>query len=104
MSTGTAPDPYARPVPFRALVLSGAALIVSVIGSAFFHESMAEYGFLLWLLAIIPAFLLCYYRGWGRIMLVLGAAMALISLAYVVSILLGWQLADWPVFLFIISV
>ena len=103
MLTLTAVDPYAQSIPPRALVLSGAALIVSVAGAVFFKESMAEYGFFLWLLAIIPAFLLCYYRGWTRIMIVLGAAMALLSVSYAVSIVLGWQLADWPVFVLIIA-
>jgi len=103
MKAGVESDPYAGPVPLRALVLSAGALFVSVVGAAFFRESMADYRFLVWLLAIIPAFLLCYYRGWHRIMIVLGAAMALLSLSYAVSILLGWQLADWPVFLFIIA-
>ena len=103
MQTATTQDPYAQPIPVRALVISLLALIVSVAGSMFFTESMAEYGFLLWLLAIIPAFLLCYYRGWTRIMIVLGSAMALISIAYAISISLGWQLVDWPVFVFIVA-
>ena len=103
MEAATTQDPYAQPIPARALIISLLALIVSVSGSMFFNAAMSEYGFLLWLLAIIPAFLLCYYRGWTRIMIVLGSAMALISIAYAISIAMGWQLADWPVFMFIVA-
>lgn len=99
----TGADPYARPVPPRALVLSGLAFLVAVVGTVSLEDSMAEYGAFLWVLAIIPAFLLCYYRGWTRIMYVLGAAMVLLAVSYAVTVVLGWQLADWPVFVFIIA-
>ncbi len=103
MATVAAVDPYARPVPPRALALSGAALVVALVGAVFFKDAVAEYGFLVWLLAIIPAFLLCHYRGWNGITAVLGSAMALLSSAYVVSVLAGWQLLEWPVFVFIVA-
>lgn len=103
MAKVTAVDPYSRPVPPRALAFSGAALVVAVAGALFFKDAVAEYGFLVWLLAIIPAFLLCHYRGWHRITAVLGSAMALLSLGYVVSVLAGWQLLEWPVFVFIVA-
>jgi len=103
MQPVTAADPYTRPVPPRALLLSGAALLVSVAGAVFFREAMADYGFLVWLLALIPAFLLCHYRGWTRITIVLGSTMALVPLGCVVSVAAGWQMAEWPVFLFIVA-
>ena len=96
-------EPAARAVPPRALAISLAALAVSVAGAVFFREAVSEYGFLVWLLALIPAFLLCHYRGWTRVMIVLGAAMALLSASYGIVYALGWRLADWPVFVFVIA-
>ncbi len=97
-------DRYARPIPLRAFFISATAFVVAFIGSVFFRETVAEYGYLMWLLAVIPAFLLCHYRGWSGITLVLGSAMALLTSAYVVCMLAGWEMAEWPVFLFIVAI
>jgi len=51
-----------RRVPIRALLISLAALAVPVAGALLFPDGLAEYGALLWLLALVPAFLLAYYR------------------------------------------
>ena len=95
------PSPYA--VPPRALVISASALAVSFAGALLFPQGLVEFGFLAWLLPMIPAFLLCYYRGWTRLMAMLAAAMVLLSLSYVVAALLGTALPEWPVFGFVIA-
>ncbi|HKK93495.1 MAG TPA: diguanylate cyclase, partial [Longimicrobiales bacterium] len=51
-------------VPVRAAILSIAAFAVPVVGTFWVPEALAEYEALLWLTALIPAFLLSYYRGW----------------------------------------
>ena len=53
-----------QPVPPRALGLSLAALSVPVAGGLMFPDSLRQYAAMLWLLALVPAFLLAYYRGW----------------------------------------
>lgn len=95
--------PQLHVVPPRALLISAGALIVSVAGAVIFPQGFTEYGFLAWLLPMIPAFLLCYYRGWTRLMVMLAAAMALLALMYVAAALLGNTLPDWPSITFVIA-
>jgi signal transduction histidine kinase len=95
--------PQFHVVPPRALVISASALAVSIAGALLFPQGFAEYGFLAWLLPMIPAFLLCYYRGWTRLMAMLAAAMALLALVYAVAALLGSTLPEWPSIGFVIA-
>lgn len=97
------PESLVHPVPPRALALSLAALVVSATGAFFFPEALVEYGFLGWLLALIPAFLLCYYRKWTRIMALLGAGMALVSLSYAAGFAFDLELPEWPLFGFVVA-
>ena len=61
-----------RPIPLKALVLSFAALLVPILTALVFPSfSSGDTGLLIWLTALIPAFLLTYYRGWS------GASLAL---------------------------
>ena len=63
---------FGRPeIPARSIALCAAALAVPVIAQIAFAQSVGEHEMLLWLLAVVPAFLLAYYRGWR------GAATAL---------------------------
>lgn len=95
--------PFPHVVPPRALAISAGALMVSFVGALLFPQSFVEFGFLAWLLPLIPAFLLCYYRGWTRLMAMLAAAMALLSLSYLVAALLGATLPEWPIIGFVIA-
>ena len=80
---------FGRPeIPARSIALCAAALGVPVVAQILFRESAGEHELLLWLLAVVPAFLLAYYRGW------LGAATALaggMALLYVTQVLLLWR-------------
>ena len=96
-------EPFVHPVPPRALALSVGALLVSVVAGFIVPEALADYGLLVWLLALVPAFLLCHYRGWRGIMLMLAVAMVVLTLSYVMVILLGWQPPAWPLFLFVVA-
>lgn len=84
----------ARSVPPRALALSLAALLVPVTGSFWTPERMDEYAALLWLVALIPAFLLAYYRGWRGVATALAAGMATLSLTQAVATWLGRPIPD----------
>lgn len=95
--------PHLHVVPPRALAISAGALVVSVAGALLFPQGFAEYGFIAWLLPMIPAFLLCYYRGWTRLMVMLAAAMAVLALGYLVAGLLGTTLPEWPSIGFVIA-
>ncbi len=66
-------------VPPRALVISLAALAIPVLGALSFPERLGEYGALLWLVSLIPGFLLAYHRGWRGAATALAAGMATLS-------------------------
>src|SRR5687768_15634941 len=71
-------------VPGRALLLSGAALAIPLL-SLWYEPELAsdELGILLWLPALVPAFLLTYYRGWRGASLALAAGMVVLTLGEV---------------------
>ncbi len=90
-----APDNHRqRSVPPRALGFSLAALAVPVVGSFWAPEGLNQYRALLWLVALIPAFLLAYYRGWRGVATALAAGMATLSLTQAVATWTGRALPD----------
>ncbi len=84
----------ARRVPLRALGLSFAALLVPVIGALRFPDQLGEVGMLLWLVALIPAFLLAYHRGWSGVATALAIGMATLSITQAVANSLGGEVPD----------
>ena len=90
------------PVPPRALAISVAALAVPVAGALFSPDSLGEYRAMLWLLALVPAFLLAYYRGWKGISLALGIGMAVLSLTHVVGSMVGWNAPTSPLLTYVV--
>jgi diguanylate cyclase (GGDEF)-like protein len=79
---------FSKPrIPARAVVLSVAALGVPFAASQWAVDASASA--LVWLVALIPAFLLAYYRGWGGVATALAGAMATLALSNVVLILRG---------------
>jgi diguanylate cyclase (GGDEF)-like protein len=86
------------PIPAHALLVSGAALIIPVIGQLLFIESVAEYEVMLWLLALVPAFLLAYHRGWRGVASSLACGMAFLSLAQAFLTYQGVGIENWAFF------
>ncbi len=90
-------------IPLRSLVLAFSCLLIPVIATVYFPESADEYQMLLWLLALVPAFLLAYYRGWAGVATALGAGMAVMSLAQAALLLTGRHVPDWPLLFAFVS-
>ncbi len=85
------------PVPGRAFWISLGALCVAGAASLVWPASLVEYSVLVWLLALVPPFLLAYYRGWQGAAAGLAAAMlVLIALQLVGALALG-HAVDWRV-------
>ena len=77
-----------RPIPLRALVFSFFALFIPILAAVFFPEwSGGDTGLLMWLTALVPAFLLTYYRGWAGASLALAMGMAALVLIQVALLL-----------------
>lgn len=83
-----------RRVPPSALGVSLIALAVPVIGSLWMPEAWEDHAALLWLLALVPAFLLAYHRGWKGVATALAAGMAALSVTQAVAIALGREIPD----------
>lgn len=75
-------------IPLRALILSFSALFVPVAATFWFPETSSEYELLLWLLALVPAFLLAYYRGWTGVAVAMLVGMVVLSLVQIAVITL----------------
>ena len=86
-----------RHIPVRALWLSFAALTIPVSIAVFFPAwASADTGLLIWLTALVPAFLLTYYRGWPGASLALAMGMAALVLIQAALILAGIEVGNWP--------
>src|SRR5262245_8125871 len=88
----------------RALLLSVAAALFPVASAFLIPERLSDVGALLWLLPLVPAFLLAYYRGWKGVATSLAFGMALLSVTYAVAQTLGRRVPDlvFPVVCFYI--
>ena len=76
-------------MPRRALGFSLTALGAPILAAFFAPESLANYSALLWLSALLPGFLLAYYRGWRGVATSLALGMATLSLTHAAASLFG---------------
>jgi diguanylate cyclase (GGDEF)-like protein len=82
-------------VPPRALAISLGALLVPVLADLLLPRAvLGSYQALLWLTALVPAFLLAYYRGWQGAATALAAGMVTLSLTQAVANWLGRPVPD----------
>lgn len=86
-------------IPARAIVLSIMGLAVPVTASWLHAGGTGRFEILVWLPALVPGFLLAYYRGWIGITTGLAMAMALFSSTQVYLIITGQRAPDWPLML-----
>lgn len=86
-----------RRTPPRALAISALALVVAGMISLLWPNSVEEYAGFVWILALIPVFLLSYYRGWqGAAAAAVGAMAALALFEVIVHRWLAYA-ANWLV-------
>ena len=97
--------PENQPVPRRALAISLAALAIPVAVVFWLPDwTSNSLGMLIWLTALIPAFLLAYYRGLAGVAVALSGGMAVIT-ATQVSVV-AFQIAEpnWSLLTAIVAV
>lgn len=84
-------------VPARALVISLVALASAGLLSSLWPQALEEMAALSWLLALVPAFLFTYYRGWeGAAIGLLIAMLVLIAIEIVPALVTGTHV-DWRI-------
>ncbi|MGH7507120.1 MAG: GGDEF domain-containing protein [Longimicrobiales bacterium] len=83
-------------IPAGVLVLAFSALLVPVAATLFVPGRGEDYGVLFWLLSLLPAFLLAFYRGWRGVTRALAAGMAVLVFVQLLLMALGRQVGNWP--------
>jgi diguanylate cyclase (GGDEF)-like protein len=84
-------------VPPRALAISLGALTVAGLAAILWPKSLDQLAGLVWLLALAPAFLFAYYRGWeGAATGLLVAMILMIAIDIVPALIVGTEI-DWRV-------
>jgi diguanylate cyclase (GGDEF)-like protein len=85
-----------RPIPLKVLLLSFGALLIPILTALLLPDFSGEdAGLLIWLTALIPAFLLTYYRGWSGASLALAMGMVALVLTQIALLLAGIQVNSW---------
>jgi len=95
--------PSTGPVPLRGLLISTGALVVALLVSTLSGDAIEASQDLVWSLAVIPALLLAYHKGWKRVTLALAAALVLLWSTYVVGYTFSLPIGQWPAFLPVIG-
>jgi diguanylate cyclase (GGDEF)-like protein len=94
-----------QPVPRRALAISVASLAVPVVAAIWHPEGVGNtLGTLTWLTALIPAFLLAYYRGFAGVAVALAGGMAVITATQVGIVVFEISEPAWPLLAAIVGV
>lgn len=92
----------AADVPRRGRVLAGAAALAAAL-ALLLPEQVAEYRALAWLLALIPPFLLAYYRGWRGTATALSLEMAAFTVVQVLATRAGRPIPAQPFLLLVLA-
>lgn len=90
-------NPVDQPIPRRALLLAGMSLLVPVSGAFWAPRAPDGADTLLWLTALIPAFVLSYYRGWQGSSIALAAGMVALATTNLAVVALDVRPPDWQV-------
>jgi diguanylate cyclase (GGDEF)-like protein len=83
-------------MPLSALLLAFSSLLVPVLATLFIPNQENDYGVVLWLLSLVPAFLLAYYRGWRGVATALATGMCVLVFVQIGLVSVGRRLENWP--------
>lgn len=83
-------------IPVRAIGISVLALALPITASVISGPEPGRFEALLWLAALVPGFLLAYYRGWPGVATGLASGMVVFGLVQVYLIVIDQRLPDWP--------
>jgi diguanylate cyclase (GGDEF)-like protein len=85
-------------VPLRGLGISVLALLTAAVVSLAWPDVAQAYAGHVWTLALVPIFLLSYYRGWRGAAIAAGSAMVVFTLVEVVVVQLMGRTVDWRLY------
>ncbi len=90
-------------IPLSSLLICFASLLVPVLGAVYFQEGAQQYPLFLWLLALVPSFILAYHRGWKGVATALVGGMSLLSLTQAGLQVVGRTDLDWRLLLAVVT-
>ena len=92
-----------RSVPLRALALSLLATAGAFGALILWPQALLDEQLLASVLALIPAFLLAYYRGWARVSVLLGVGMATMTVLRLLALFVGQPFGTFPLVLVLVA-
>lgn len=93
-----------QPIPPRALIPAGLSLAVPVVGAFWAPEGAEGADTLLWLTALIPAFVLAYYRGWKGSSIALAGGMVALAGTNLTVVSVGATPPDWQILFGVVTI
>jgi diguanylate cyclase (GGDEF)-like protein len=78
--------------------------MVPLFASFYQPQPIDDHELLIWLLALVPAFFLSYYRGWRGVALAMTVGMVVLVATQIVILLTGRTIQNWPLFLMVLAV
>lgn len=89
-------------MPRRAVALSIIALAVPVLASVIVPQTNTEYELLVWLLLLVPAFLLAYFRGWRGVTTAMAVGMVVLVSVHIGLATVGYRVPNVPLLVAVI--
>ncbi len=83
-------------MPRSALVLCLIALLLPAVTTFAFPAETADYLLLIWLVLLVPALLLAFFRGWKGVATSLAGGMAVLVVAQIAVLAMGRTVPSWP--------
>ena len=87
-----------RVAPPRALGMSIGCLVAAALVSLWARDVVRQYSSIIWILALVPVFMLSYYKGWRGAGIAAGGAMVVLAGVEVFVIRFAGNEIDWWVF------
>lgn len=87
-----------RTAPPRALWMSIGCLVAAALVSVWARDVVRQYSSIVWILALVPVFMLSYYKGWRGAATAAGGAMVVLAGVEVFLIRFSGNQIDWWVF------
>jgi len=92
-----------KPIPRGVLALSGMSLLVPVVMAFWLNAGAQGVETLLWLTALIPAFVLSYYRGWKGSTVALACGMVALAGTNLAVVSLGVAAPNWELLFAVVT-
>jgi diguanylate cyclase (GGDEF)-like protein len=88
---------FERPIPRKAIALAGLSLLLPVVVTFLYPDARQGAGTLVWLAAVIPAFVLSYYWGWLGSAVALASGIVALSATTFAVLSMGVSAPEWDV-------